>query len=249
MNYSIIPNLPHSKVKMLIIDARINQRIQSSLSEMNIGLLKTARIPNVYDAISYHPDIMLHHVGGKKLVYAPGLDESLLNTLLSHGFHMIKGLTELTSAYPGDIAYNAARVGNFVIHNTKYTDPILRAELEKESVEFIHVKQGYSKCSISIVDENAIITSDQGIAKESEKKGINVLLIEPDENIILPSLNMGFIGGCTCKIDKNTLAITGNYLKLKESEKIEEFLMSRGISIVSLSDDKPLDVGSLIPIF
>ena len=55
------------------------------------------------------------------------------------------------------------------------------------------LKQGYTKCSILPIREKAIITSDKNIAKELLNYDFDVLLL-PSGDIILPSLNYGFIG-------------------------------------------------------
>jgi len=248
MNYIKLPNLPEGKVKGILIDGRISKKIADSLLKMEITPIKTECLPEMYEAVSYHTDIMLHHVGGNKIVYAPGINIKILEMLSSLGFKMIEGKTVLSAKYPGNIAYNAARVGNYIIHNLKYTDKILLKELESEGAEFIDVKQGYSKCSVCVVDKNAIITSDKGIEEAASKKGIDVLLIEPDENIVLPGLNMGFIGGCTGKISRDKMVVTGDLTKLKSFVDIVKFANSHGVKIVSLSDEKPVDVGSIIPV-
>lgn len=249
MNHIKLPNLPEGKVKGILIDGRVSKKIADSLMKMKITPFKTERLAHMYESVSYHTDIMLHHIGGNKIVYAPGISSKLLESLTRIGFHMVEGETVLSSQYPGNIAYNAARVGNYVIHNLKYTDKVLKRELENEGVEFIDVNQGYSKCSVCVVDKTAIITSDKGIEQAALRKGIDVLLIEPDENIVLPGLNMGFIGGCTGKIAKDKLVVSGDLTKLKSFVDIVRFANSHGVKVVSLSDEKPLDVGSIIPVF
>ncbi|KNY29591.1 DUF6873 family GME fold protein [Pseudobacteroides cellulosolvens] len=248
MNHIKLPNLPEGKVKGILIDGRISKKITDSLMKMEITPLKTECLSEMYEAVSCHTDIMLHHIGGNRIVHAPGINSNLLDRLTSLGFQMIKGETVLSTKYPANIAYNAARVGNYIIHNLKYTDKILKKELENEGVEFIDVKQGYSKCSVCVVDKNAIITSDKGIGEAASKKGIDVLLIEPDENIVLPGLNMGFIGGCTGKIARDKMVVSGDLTKLKSFVDIVKFANSHGVKVVSLSDEKPIDVGSIIPV-
>lgn len=248
MNYIKLPNLPEGKVKSILIDGRISKKIADSLMKMEITPIMTEGLPDMYEAVSHHTDIMLHHVGSNRIVHASGISSKILEKLSNLGFQMIEGQTVLSAKYPGNIAYNAARVGNFIIHNLKYTDKILIKELENEGVEFIDVKQGYSKCSVCVVDKDAILTSDKGIGEAASKKGIDVLLIEPDENIVLPGLNMGFIGGCTGKIARDKMVVTGDLTKLKSFVDIVRFANSHGVKIISLSDEKPVDVGSIIPV-
>jgi hypothetical protein len=248
MNFVKVPNMPKGPVGLVIIDGRIDSEIENTLVQKGIKVFKTSAHIDVYDAVSHHPDIMIHHLGDEHIVYAPGTCEYLLDKLRKSGFALLKGGTRLGSAYPENVAYNVARVGNVAFHNFKYTDPVLKNELVRRGVELVNVKQGYSKCSISIVDEASIITADKGIAKAAEANGIEVLLIGSEEKIELPGLSCGFIGGCTGLINKNEWAITGDIINLASANNINEFLERRGVKIVPLSKKSVIDVGTIIPL-
>lgn len=149
--------------------------------------------------------------------------------------------------YPNNIQYNVAILGNYAIHNFKYTDNIILEYLDKFNIKKINVKQGYCKCSICIVDENSIITSDEGIHKEVIKYGIDSLLIEKGY-IDLFDLDYGFIGGCSGLISKDTLSFFGDIKKHPDYNRILEFVNKKNKKIISLSNEKLLDLGSLIPL-
>ena len=249
MKFIEIPNLPTKLVKLALVDGRISNDIEGVLIKKGIDLIKIKPIKSLYNAISCHPDTSIHHLGNEKIIYAPGINESVLASLANYGFNLIRGNSSLSYSYPGNIQYNVARVGNFAIHNTKYTDRLLLEELEKAGVKVIHVKQGYAKCSVCVVNDKSIITADNGIAKVAYLNNIDVLLIEDDDNIGLPGLNRGFIGGSTGLISRNKLAITGNIFKLKSANKIIKFLKSKNIEIEMLSRHKIIDIGTIIPLF
>lgn len=248
MNFIDIPNIPNKEVTHVLADGRISAEAQKSLNKLGISVIKTSRHIALYDAIAYHPDIVFNHVGGNSAVYTPGIDPSILEELLGLGFDLIKGHTVLKSVYPLDIPYNAARIGDFVIHNLKYTDTVLLDAFEQQGLKLINVNQGYSKCSVSIVDERSIITADKGIAQEAEKRGLDVLLIDNDENIELPGLDRGFIGGATGLIGHKLWALNGKLENLKCCKQITEFLDNRGVTSVSLTQGAVIDIGSIIPI-
>lgn len=243
-----VPNLPLSRVRTVLIDGRADSAIMGKLSEMNIRVIRTIGHPEVYGAVSGHPDILLHPLAGKRIVYAPGLAPQLLEELTSLGFMMIRGESRLESRYPGSIAYNAARVGSFVFLHEQYTDPVLKRELAADGVTFIPVRQGYAKCSISIVDEKSIITADAGIARAAAGKGLDVLLIGPETGIRLPGLEYGFIGGSTVLLDKKVWAVTGCAESLKSIGRIRDFLAGKGIACLSLSAGPVMDLGSILPL-
>jgi hypothetical protein len=248
MEYIGIPNLPEGPVSLAVADGRISLEAERTLLLNGTKLIKTSRHSGVHEAISYHPDIMFHHIGFNHIVFAPGTDDAFLNVLSGLGFNLIKGSSVLSSKYPHDIAYNAARVGTFFFHNLKYTDVVLKKELEACDISPVRIEQGYAKCSISIVNDSSIITADAGIARAAEKKGIDVLLIDFRQKILLPGLNYGFIGGCSGLIGKNMWAVNGDVEKLTSFKEIYDFLSRKDIQIISLSNEQVTDIGSIIPL-
>lgn len=248
MNLIEIPNLPSGTVAAVIIDGRIPPEIKAALERLKVETILTEAHPDVYDAVAFHPDIMLHHIGRDVFVYAPGTPEKFLNTLRERGFRLIRGNTVPGDKYPMTVAFNVARVGNYAIHNTKYTDPVIRELLVSKGVDFIHTNQGYSKCLTCVVDSNSIITSDYDIHKRVCAAGLDSLLIEPDESIRLEPFNMGFFGGATGMIGKNKLAIAGDLRFHKNYRKIMDFLSLKHVDVVMLYDGKLMDVGTIIPV-
>lgn len=248
MNYIKSPNIPDRPVSAAVVDARISKEAEKKLIGLGIRLFKVQPHPGLYDAVSCHPDMMLHHIGGETIVYAPGTDERLIGQLKDNGFKLLKGEAELSATYPKDIAYNAARVGKWYFHNLKHTDPIVKKLLESLGIEPVHVEQGYSKCSVLPIDQNSIITSDIGIAKIAEKKGLDVLQVADERSIRLPGLNCGFIGGAGGMLNKSVLGINGRLGTLSLSEDIASFLSRKNIVLEELSDSVVTDIGSILPL-
>lgn len=235
-----IPNLPSKKITSVLVDFRTNINSIKKLNSLGIRVYTTKRHPELYEAVSGHPDMTIHHLGGNKFVVAPDFQDVLSEI---PNIEIIVGKSELNSLYPYDIAYNAARVGNFLIHNFKYTDKLILENTE-ELIK-IDVKQGYSKCSVCIVCENAIITSDIGIAKKCDNFGIDVLHVD-DSDIVLRGVSHGFIGGSCGLISHNTLAINGNLKYHKNYEEILDFCNKYKVEILELHNGLIKDIGSLI---
>ena len=242
------PNLPENAVTLAVVDGRISIEAENALMNLGAKILKLMPHPALYTAVCCHPDMLLHHIGGETIVYAPGTDPTLLDALLLNGFYLLKGESILSPAYPTDIAYNIARVGSKYFHNLKYTDPVIKKELFKQDIEPIHVEQGYSKCSILPVDANSIITTDAGIAKAAEKKGFEVLLVDCERSICLPGLNYGFIGGAGGMIGNSVCALNGSVDVLNCSKKLSSFVLKKNIIIKELSDSVVTDIGSILPL-
>jgi hypothetical protein len=240
------PYIPDKKVKTVLIDGR-EKLIGHVLNNFGIQTIYTGKNEFLYDAISYHPDIILHNAGDGEVVIAPNVSVDLIFNLKKLKLNTILGQSNLNRNYPGNIAYNVARLGGYAFHNLKYTDPVLREMLENKGVKFIHVNQGYTKCNMAIIDEFSFITSDYGIYKIADKYGFDCLLIEPG-NIMLEGFKHGFIGGAAGLISKNIFCITGKLSYHNDSKKIVDFLTYKNKKIIYLTPFQIKDIGSIIPL-
>ncbi len=245
--YIQMPYLPQAKVKAVLIDYRTDEDILSALDKEGIEIIKTVPCKELYEAINGHPDIIMHHMGGNRIILAPNIFDTFAPVLQKKGFALTKGDTWLARNYPGNIAYNILRVGSVAFHNTKYTDRKILEEFEKQNIKIVHINQGYSKCSVCIVNENTIITSDYKIAKTVEKYNIECLLIKPG-GIVLKGLSYGFLGGASGLISGKILAVTGSISHFEDHNRILEFLQKKDIKLKILSNKQIVDLGSIIPL-
>ena len=230
--------------KTVVVDYRINAESVKTLEKYNISVIKTVPVPALYDAVNGHPDMQLHYIGNKRLICANEAYEYYKNILVDD-YRLICGAAKLKGKYPYDILYNTAVIGNYAVCNEKYTAPEILEEYKNRDLKIINVKQGYSKCSIAVVSDNAAITADNGIYSALTSCGIDVLKINSG-NIRLDGMSYGFIGGCCGLIDKKLLAFNGNVRLHPESGKITDFCKGYGVKIVSLNDEPLYDIGSII---
>ena len=154
------PFIPIKDGNVAIIAGNANSEIIDSLNRLGMHTISTVKCIDVDDSIAYHPDIVIHPINYNTLVIAPNVFDYYQDRLERFNFKLIKGEKKLVGKYPLDIAYNVGRIYGRAIHNFKYTDEVLKFYLKKEGLEFININQGYTKCSMAIVDENSIITAD-----------------------------------------------------------------------------------------
>lgn len=247
MNFVRTSFIPEYKILLALIDKRITKDMKAKLNDLNINIIESTPCIETYDAINCHPDITILKINDNNIIVAPNVYDYYSKKLCPLGFNIIKGNSLIKSKYPYNIAYNIAIFGKYAIHNLKYTDKKVLEFLDKNNFTKINVKQGYCKCSICIVDENSIITSDEGIYKEVIKHDIDCLLIEKG-HIDLFDLSYGFIGGCSGLISKDDLIFFGDISKHPNYNEIKKFVESKNKNIISLSNEKLLDLGSLIPL-
>lgn len=153
-------------------------------------------------------------------------------------------MTRPGNEYPQDICYNAACTGRFFIHNLKYTAPELIREAEQVGMTVVNVRQGYTKCSTVIVDEESIITYDKGICKACSAAGMDVLLVTPG-HVLLPGYDTGFIGGCSGRIG-DTIVFNGDLSSHPNFDRILEFIENKGLEAKWFVEWPLTDIGSII---
>ncbi len=239
MKYIETPHLPQGKVRLLAIGRRYRDRLSEPLEGLGIEVVWLPDNPSVDERLAGHADLSVLHLGRDKLVAA---GDAIVNLLSNRGFTAIKAVNKQLAVYPGDISLNACIVGNCLIHNLKHSDPAIAGEFQR-----INVNQGYSKCSVCLLNDKAIITADAGISKSAALCGIEALLIK-EGFVELGGFDYGFIGGASFKISNKLLAFTGVLDKHPDSSKILDFLSAHEIEPVFLTEMPIFDIGSAIPL-
>lgn len=241
----MIPFIPENNASIAIIDGRSNDKIVNNLKKLNIKVVRTVKCSALQESISYHPDIVMHPINHDTVIVAPNVYDYYENELSKFGINVIKGETILGSKYPSDIAYNVGRLKNIAIHNFKYTDEKLKYYFKKERIEFLNINQGYSKCSLLIVDDISGITADVYMHKKLIELGYNSLLIKPGY-INLYNEKYGFIGGTSGNYNNDTILLTGKIENHPNSNEIEKFIEERKKRIIYLSNEDFIDLGTII---
>ncbi|HHQ5600212.1 TPA: DUF6873 family GME fold protein [Clostridioides difficile] len=247
MEFTREPFILDDDLCLALVDKRISYLMENELKLRNIEIIKTIECKELYESIKYHPDICICNLGKGDIIVAPNVYNQYKELLSRYKFNIIKGEANLLNRYPYDIPYNIAIVGDYAIHSFKYTDKAILDYIENNKLKKINIEQGYSKCSICIVDRTSIITSDKGIWKSMKNTEIECLLIEKG-HINLFEMNYGFIGGCTGLISKDKLAFCGDVKKHPDYERIKSFVESKNKEIVTLSCENLLDIGSIVPL-
>ena len=228
------------------IDYRATKEELNNIYRLNINPILIPKSKNVYEAIDGHTDIQLNLLKNNskyKVIVQKDISSHFMKILEENHIKYIVSKRTLSNTYPGDIILNSLVLDDFFIHNLKYTDENLLKS--QESKKLIDVPQGYTKCSILPVRNNALITSDIGIYNVLIKHNFDILLLPPGD-ILLPSLNYGFIGGVGGMISKDKMAFFGDLDSYKWGNEIKDFLYKYDVSPIYLRKGKLIDRGSLL---
>ncbi|GLC28717.1 DUF6873 family GME fold protein [Clostridium omnivorum] len=229
-------------MKTLLTDYRISIEEENTLKNLNFNILKVPPCKNLYTAVCGHPDMLLNIVEDNTIVLHKDIDKNFSDYLSSKYKNVIFSSKSLSNNYPDDIMLNALNLTEIFLHLLKYTDANLLNLVSNKKM--INIKQGYSKCSTAIINHNAIITSDTGIAKALYTEKLDVLLLPPGD-ILLPGLDYGFIGGCCGLVEDNLLAFYGNLQFYKYGYEVISFLKKHKVEPLFLRNGKLIDRGSI----
>lgn len=241
-------NLPR-KAELVIIGEKYSDILNEPLKKLGVTPIFVPDNPYVDNRLSGHADLSVLHTGGEGLWLAPYLKcTGFSRALEKMGFQIFYPDIVQSATYPGDAQLNLCICGDKLIYNQRTA----AQEIEKYltnicGLETINSRQGYTKCSVCIVDRGAIITADKGIAEASKKVGMDVLLISAG-GVELEGFYCGFIGGAAFKLSREVLAFTGHLDKHPDRDAILSFLDSRGVRPTYLTDRPLFDIGSGLPI-
>ncbi|MFB0921142.1 MAG: hypothetical protein QMB62_09710 [Oscillospiraceae bacterium] len=221
------------------------EELSPILETYGVKLLCCPDNPQIDTRLRSHIDLSVFHIGENKfLLSKSAVAASFANELRKFGADILVSEKSFAPEYPNDAALCALTISGKAFHNIKLTDAVIKSAFS-ESLH--HVRQGYAKCAVCPVTDNAAISSDPGLIKAMREQGIEVLEIAAGF-ISLEGFEEGFIGGAAFKTAPNTLAFTGTLDKHPDINSSMNFIFRHGVSPIYLTDRPVFDIGSLIPI-
>ena len=221
---------------MIIVDNRIRKIEMEFLNKLDRNILALPSINNVYEEISSHVDIYISKIKDT-LIIEKAMYDNIKEKVLDNDICIVRGNETVKNPYPNDILYNVCVIGNNAIHNFKYTDKKLLEIIDKKGLNKININQGYSNCSIAVIDDNSAIVSDKKIANMLQEYGIDTLYIDEKLDIKLLDKKVnyskmsGFIGGAIERMENNVI-VFGDLNKIDKENKIRNFITSRNLNVI-----------------
>ena len=237
-------------MNQLIIDKRMRKIEKEKFKELGYELVEIQKSSNVYEEISSHVDIFVCKIG-KKIIVEPTQYKVIENNVYSKE-NIVIGQEKIGKKYPYDIKYNVCIIGKRALHNFEFCDQKIKQELTQQGYEIINTAQGYTNCSIAVINENSAIVTDKGLYKILEKHNVDVLYLEYEPDIKLLTQNgysnrKGFIGGAISRIE-DKIIIFGDLNKIDKDEKIREFISNSGLEMVEFKELDVVDYGGIAKI-
>ncbi len=223
----------------LLLGERYRPQFEKSLAKQGIEALWMPDNPLFDERVSGHVDLSVAMID-KICFISKGVAPYIVNELTNRGYACQTVQGEEGSNYPLDAGLCVCDTGRFLLYNEKTADTDLVKRFENRIA--VNIAQGYSRCSICVVNEKSIITTDNGIAWTARLRGLDVLKIKND-TISLPGFNEGFIGGASVKISSDRILFFGDIKTNPDYDAIHDFLIKRGVYAVSLGNGYLMDIG------
>lgn len=238
---TVSPNLPVNKAVHIAISEEEQEGIDV--------LKKSGYIPLIIKRNNQLPKQLASHPDLNIINYADTL--YCLNKIYDKEINSIYNIKIIDKPagkiYPHDVLLNSVIIGKRIICNKNTVSKELLTRCEQDEFEILDCKQGYTKCSTCVIDENSIITDDASVYKSAITAIQNVLLISKG-SIRLKGYNYGFIGGCTGKLSNNLIAFNGRIDSHTDHNRIYDFLDKLRINAFEIKNDRLTDIGSIIPL-
>lgn len=232
-------------MKKAVIASKLSQNATDYLKNAGVEVLTFPDNPNVDPRVAHHSDLSFFFDGNGALFIANEMSE-YSDLLKNYCKNVVVINKELSKEYPKDVLLNCVCIGRNFICNSETVSNEIFDKMKNSGYNILDVKQGYTKCSVVPVSDNAIITDDESIFSECEKCGIDVLKVSKG-SVVLEGFDYGFIGGASGKISENEIIFNGDITKHPDYNEIAFFLNKYDVKAISFKG-KLEDIGSIIPI-
>ncbi len=230
---------------LVLASSALSPSCEEKLRELGFEPIKMPPYKKLQSGVASHPDMLVYFMEDKyfctKEYY--GEAEEIFKRINALGYSPVLCEETPSADYPRDIIFNALPLGNYIFGLLNNISSTLKREAALLAKRIVNVKQGYTKCSVAKISEDAIITADKGIAKTVALHGIDVLTVS-EGHVLLDGYNTGFIGGA-CGTFEDKVYFCGNLEEHPDCDKIEDFCKKHKKSCISLSNEPLFDVGSL----
>ncbi len=232
-------------MKYVVLDGRTPKAAVDSLKARGFSPILLPCFSRLAAPVSAHPDMLIFF--GDRIFcsteyYLEAKNEIDLIKSASKLELTLSG-EKISKDYPEDIAYNALVIGGHLFGKLANLCPDIIEYANRAELSCVNVNQGYTKCSVCKISEDAMITSDRSIKKAALARGIDVLEIRPG-HIGLSGYGFGFIGGAS-GADENNVYFCGSLSSHPDGEAMESFCKKHKKEAVSLSDEPLYDIGTI----
>ncbi len=235
-------------MKVALIDGRVSEKIEKKLLLLGFYPIRIPESKRLSKDVCSHPDILMFYNQNTLITScdfskeAPWLFSDLRERCKDIKF--VFSDDEQSGKYPFDCIYNALVIGGYLICKSDTASGAIINYAKEKNLKIVHSNQGYPACTVLKLNDNCVITSDNGMAQILTNLNIKVYKIS-NNDIILPERKYGFIGGASGVVD-DTVYFLGNPETHRDFAIINEAITECNMKSVALSDELLFDGGKII---
>ena len=230
------------RIKRCLLGAKYTDEI-TELKALGIEVIPLPESPYLDEEINGHADILSFRLDDALLF----LDSSIAGETapLLKPYNIIK-VESIASPYPNDAKLNVAVLGNKIICNRAYVcDTVIQKACNK--YELINTRQGYTKCNLCVINNNAVITEDAGLSSLLKNYQIDVLKLDAGY-VHLSDKHYGFIGGASARISDGEIYFSGDISSHPQYNEIISFLNKYNFKAIFNVNRPLIDFGGIVSI-
>lgn len=217
--------------------------VQEELDSFGVSTFSLPKNNSLPEEISSHADILAFSY--KDTLFLSDHVKGDRATLFED--RKVTFIKDVKAPYPKDCKLNVCLLKDKLFCNTNAISSEIYNTVIEDGVQIIHTNQGYTKCSICVINHNTVITEDDKLSSLLKIYQINVLTISKGY-VHLSDKHYGFIGGCASMIANNRLYFNGDISKHPDYKQIQEFLYKAQVDLVFNSNRPLTDFGGLVAI-
>ena len=225
-----------------IVDKAYYDILRDKLSKFNICAHPSFESKILKGAVATHPDMSLFKYDEETLIASQESFEYYNEIFKDTKIKVINAGEDPLEKYPGDVKFNALRVGDYLICNKDVcADAIMtRFDIDKT----INSSQGYVKCSVIDIGGEYFVSDDKYLHEIIKNLGYKSMLL--DKGLVkIKDYDYGFIGGAS-GYARDKIFLTGHIKDEVNRCRLEEFAREINKELIYLTEYDIFDIGTLM---
>ena len=225
-----------------IVDRAYYDILRDKLSEFNIKVFPSFESKILKGAVKTHPDMSLFKFDEETLIASQESFYYYNEIFKGTKTKVINAGEDPLEKYPGDVKFNALRVGDHLICKREVCDEAIVSRFDYGKI--INSSQGYVKCSVIDIGGNYFVTDDKYLHEIIKNLGYKSMLL--DKGLVkIKDYDYGFIGGAS-GYARDKIFLTGHIKDEANRDRLEEFAREINKELIYLTEYDIFDVGTLM---
>lgn len=225
-----------------IVDKAYYDILRDKLSEFNIKVFPSFESKILKGAVATHPDMSLFKYDEETLIASQESFEYYSEIFKATKIKIINANEDPFENYPGDVKFNALRVGTHLICKKDVCSDAIMTRFNPDKT--INSSQGYVKCSVIDIGSEYFVTDDKYLQKIINGLDHKSILLEKGL-VKIKDYDYGFIGGAS-GYARDKIFLTGHIKDEANRFRLEEFAREINKELIYLTEYDIFDVGTLM---